>query len=47
MTDLKPCPVCGAAAMVIHLYDACGIREDSVICLSDDKYWQDVKERRP
>lgn len=25
----------------------CGIREDSVICLSDDKYWQDVKERRP
>ena len=24
---------------------ACGIREDSVICLSDDKYWQDTKER--
>ena len=21
MTDLKPCPVCGAAAMVIHMYD--------------------------
>lgn len=23
----------------------CGIREDSVICLSDDKNWQDAKER--
>ena len=23
----------------------CGIREDAVICLSDDKHWQDAKER--
>ena len=21
MAELKPCPVCGAAAMVIHMYD--------------------------